>query len=402
MTTTPDTNLSVDAPPRFVRALDGPPTRSTEHGRAASLAQRLWRTSWRPGAIYLASRVVVLVTMLIVAVVQGGSLGGRIGRWDSKWYLRAVEGYPNHLPVLNGHVLANTLAFFPALPLLIRGLSDATGMSPFAAGVVVSSLTGLTATIGVWALVREYAGERAANRVTLIFALFPGSFVFSMIYSEGLVITGAAFGLLALMRRRWVVAGVLGFVATAAAPIALGFVVSCAWASLVAIRRRGEWRSLVAPVLAPLGTIIYLLWTWKRTGVASAFAKTERGGWNSYLSIAYPFRIVGHLIAHPITSFANPRLVFICIIFVVIALVISVRDRQPSVILAYGISVAVLALLTAPVGPRPRIILDAFPLILAVGLRYREGWKYWLLAGASLVCLIGFTAYSIGIWVVFP
>jgi hypothetical protein len=401
MTTTPDANLAVGVSGSLTRDRERPAA-STEQGPLRRRVQRIWQTSWRPGAIYVVSRAVVLFTMAMVAVVQGGSLGGRIGRWDSRWYLRATQGYPHHLTVEHGHVLANTLAFFPALPLLIRGLSDCTGLSPYAAGVAISSLTGLTATVGVWALVREYAGERAANRVTVLFAFFPGSFVFSMIYSEGLVITGAAFGLLALMRRRWVLAGLLGFVASAAAPIALGFVVSCAWASFVAIRRHRDWRSLAAPVLAPLGTIVYLLWTWQHTGIASAFSKTERGGWNSYLSIAYPFRIIAGLIAHPITSFANQRLVFIGIIFVVIALVIALRDRQPSVILAYGVSVAVLAMLTAPVGPRPRIILDAFPLILAVGLRYREGWPYRLLTVASLVCLVGFTAYQIGSWSVFP
>jgi hypothetical protein len=402
MTTTPDTRPADGTTGTVTSDLDRPGPGSSEPGPVRRVAERIWRTSWRPGAIYVASRAVVLLTIGMVAVVKGGSLGDRIDRWDSRWYLRATQGYPHHLTVQNGHVLANTLAFFPALPLAIRGLSGVTGLSSFAAGVVISSLTGLTATIGVWALVREYAGERAANRVTLLFALFPGAFVFSMIYSEGFVITGAAFGLLALMRRRWVVAGVLGFVATAAAPIALGFVVSCAWASFVAIRRHRDWRSLAAPVLAPLGSIVYLLWTWQHTGVASAFSKTERGGWNSYLSLAYPFRIIGGLIAHPITSFANQRLVFVGIVFVVIALVIAVRDRQPSVILAYGISVAVLALLTAPVGPRPRIILDAFPLILAVGLRYREGWKYRLLGVASLACLVVFTAYEVGSWWVFP
>ncbi len=401
MTTTPETNLAPAASGATAVA-ERPEAAPQEIGRARRLAERAWRIGWRPGAIYLGSRAVVLFTMGMVAVFGGGSLGARIDRWDSVWYLRATRGYPNHLTVAHGHVLANTLAFFPALPLLIRGLSAATGMSQFSAGIVVSSVTGLTATIGVWALVREYAGERAANRVTLLFALFPGSFVFSMIYSEGLVITGAAFGLLALMRRRWVLAGVLGFVATAAAPIALAFVVSCAWAALVAIRRNRDWRSLAAPVIAPLGTIVYLLWTWRHIGTLSAFSRTERGGWNSYLSIAYPFRIIGGLIAHPLTSFANQRLVFFCIIVVVIAAVIAVRDRQPAVILAYGLSVGILAILTAPVGPRPRIILDAFPLILAIGLRYREGWKYWLLIGASLVALVAFTAYQVGSWAVFP
>jgi hypothetical protein len=386
-------------------------------GRLSGFGDRMWRSTWRPGAIYLASRAIVVLTMGLVAVFGGGSLGGRIYRWDSIWYLRASgNGYPTHLPmgiltpgqvidwaaIQHGHVLANTIAFFPGLPLLIRGLSGLTGMSQFSAGIAISSITGLTATIGVWALVREYAGDRAANRATILFALFPGSFVFSMIYSEGLVITGAAFGLLALMRRKWILAGLLGLMATAAAPIALAFVLCCAWAAVGAIRRDRDWRSLAAPILAPLGTLVYLVWIWRHTGVASAFSQTERGGWRSFLSIAYPFRIIGGYLTHPLSSYANNTLVFFCIIGVVVAVVIGLRDRQPSLLMLYGATVGALAILTAPVGPRPRIILDAFPLILAVAVRYQDGWKYRLAVGTSAILLVAFTAYQVGSWSVFP
>ena len=382
---------------------DRPSAPVTAPRRLSGVGERLWQSSWRPGAIYLASRALVLLTMGVVAAAGGGSLGGRIYRWDSVWYLRASgNGYPTHLPMGHGHVLANTIAFFPGLPLLIRGLSGLTGMSQFSAGTAISSITGLTATIGVWALVREYAGDKTANKATILFAFFPGSFVFSMVYSEGLVITGAAFGLLALMRRRWIIAGLLGLVATAAAPIALAFVVCCAWAALAAIRRDRDWRALAAPILAPLGTIAYLVWVWRHTGVASAFSQTERGGWHSYLSIAYPFRIIGGFLSHPFTSYANHALVFFCILAVVAAVMIGLRDRQPSLVLLYGATVGALAILTAPVGPRPRIILDAFPLILAVAVRYHEGWKYKLAVATSAVLLVVFTAYEVASFAVFP
>jgi hypothetical protein len=393
--------------------VERPSAPAVASGRLSGL-DRLWRVTWRPGAIYLVSRAIVVLTMGVVAVIGGGSLGGRIYRWDSVWYLRAsgapwslhgramAGGYPSHLPMFDGHVAANAIAFFPGLPLLIRGLSGLTGMSLFSAGVAISSITGLTATIGVWALVREYAGERTANRATILFALFPGSFVFSMIYSEGLVITGAAFGLLALMRRKWILAGLLGLVATAAAPIALAFVICCAWAAVGAIRRDRDWRSLAAPILAPLGTLVYLVWIWQHTGVVSAFSRTERGGWRSFLSIAYPFRIIGRYLRDPVASHANDTLVFFCIIAVVVAVVIGLRDRQPSLLMLYGAAVGALAILTAPVGPRPRIILDAFPLILAVAVRYQAGWKYRLAVGLSGVLLVAFTAYEVGSFAVFP
>jgi hypothetical protein len=380
---------------------DPPSTAANRPGRG--VVDRWWRVLWRPGAIYLASRALVLLTLGIVAAVGGGSLGDRIYRWDSVWYLRVSGlGYPSHLPMTHGHVAGNTLAFFPALPLAISRLAGLTGMSQFSAGVVISSLTGLTATLGVWALVREYAGDKAATRATILFAFFPGSFVFSLIYSEGIVITCTAFGLLALMRRRWVTAGLLGFVATAAAPIALAFALSAAWVAVPAVRRDRDWRALAAPVLAPLGTVAYLAWTWQHTGVASAFSMTERGGWNSYLSGVYPLHILGWFLTHPISSDATITLMFFCMIGVVLAAIIAVRDHQPSPVLVYGITVGALAMLTRPVGPRPRIILDAFPLILAVGVRYQDGWKHRVAIFGSAILLVAFTAYEVVSFSVFP
>ncbi|MGH9043588.1 MAG: glycosyltransferase 87 family protein [Acidimicrobiales bacterium] len=361
------------------------------------------RTVLKPFAIYVASRLLVMVTMLVETAATNRSLGDGISRWDSRWYLLAVtHGYPSHLPMVNGHVTGNTIAFFPGLPLVIRGLSAATGMSFFSAGVILSLAGGLGATLGVWALVRRYAGTGAADGAAAIFAFYPGAFVFNLIYSEGLMITAAAFGLLALMRRRWVTAGLLGAVATATSPVSVVFVLSAAWSAFFAIKERREWKAVAAVVIAPLGAIAYIVWLWAHTGTLGAFPRTERGGWKSYLSIRYPAKLIGSYFAHPFSSNATTTLLFFGAIVVVIAAVIAIRDRQPSVLLIYGIAAGVLALLTVPVGPRPRIILDAFPLVMAVGVHCARGHKFALLMILSIGLLVALTAYEVGSWSVFP
>ncbi|MGH9296701.1 MAG: hypothetical protein ACRDZP_01840, partial [Acidimicrobiales bacterium] len=274
-------------------------------------ASSRWGPILRPAAIYIASRIVTLLAMSVSTVIAHQGLGSEINRWDSQWFLRAASrGWPTRLSMIHGHVAANTIAFFPALPLSIRGVSRLTGLSLFAAGTAISSLTGLTAMIAVWVLVRSYAGGGIADRATFAVALFPGSFVFSLIYAEGFVITFVAFGLFALSRRRWLLAGLLGLLATFTAPIALPFVVSCLWAALVAIRSRRDWRALAAPVLAPLGFVAYISWIWWHTGSVSTWRATERGGWKSYLSIVYPFHIVASFVTHPLTSTATTNLLF--------------------------------------------------------------------------------------------
>ena len=207
--------------------------------------------------IYLASRALAWATLAVTTIFTHVSVAGEIDRWDSRWFIRAAEfGWPSQLPHRNGHVAANTIAFLPAFPLSFRWLSHLTGLSLLAAGVIVTSVSGLTAMIGVWMLIRAYADRDAADRGTLLVAMFPGSFVLSMVYSEGLVITFVAFGILALMRRRWLLAGLLGMLATATTPIALAFEVSCLWCAYREVARNRNWRSLlIAPVLTPLGFI---------------------------------------------------------------------------------------------------------------------------------------------------
>ncbi|MGH9017606.1 MAG: hypothetical protein ACRDY1_07650 [Acidimicrobiales bacterium] len=361
-----------------------------------------WRWILRPVLIYLVSRVVTYAAMGVAALVAHHSLAEEINTWDTKWFIRAAGiGWPSHLPIVHGHVGGTTVAFFPAFPLTFRWLSELTGMSLLMAGAIVSGVTGLTAMIAVWALVREYAGTKAADRSTLLLALFPASIVFSLVYAEGMIITLVAGCLLALMRRRWVVAGLLAALATATAPVALAVVVSCLWSAGRAIVRHRTWAALAAPVLAPLGFVAYQVWLWRHTGDLSAWRQTELGGWHSYLSAAYPVHVLRSFFGHPLGATATINVVFVGLIVTVVCAVVALRDRLPIPLLLYGLTVAVVAILTRPVGLRPRFIMLAFPLLLAVGTRLR-GRSYVTLVSVSAVLLVAFSVYTVISNAVFP
>ena len=156
-----------------------------------------------------------------------------------------------------------------------------SGLSLLTSGIIITTISGAAAMIGVWALVRHYGGTGAADRATLLIALFPGAFVLSLVYSEGLIVAFVAFGLLALLQRKWLLAGVLGLLATATSPIALAFEVSCLWCAYQEIAKGRNWRVLFAPVLAPLGFVAYQAWLWAHTSNLFAWRVTERDGWKT-------------------------------------------------------------------------------------------------------------------------
>jgi len=398
--------VAVAEVPATLRTRQDPTARSGSSPDADSTPDdplRRWpRWVVRPLVIYLASRVVTWTTLVMVSVITHQGLLDEVDRWDGQWFIRAAaDGWPRHLPLNQGHVARSTIAFFPLFPLSIRWLSDLTGLSLLGAGITIATVTGGLAMVAIWALVRHYTDQRAADRATLLVAMFPGSFVLSLVYSEGFAITFLALGLLALMRRRWLLAGLLGLLASATTPVALAFEVSCLWCAYCEVTGGRNWRSLAAPLLAPLGFLSYQGWIWRHTGNLAAWRMTERGGWKSYPSIAYPVHTMAIFLRDPIATNKTDDLLFVGTVLAIVGAVVAIRSRMPMPMLLYGLSAAALGLISAPIGLRPRFVLLAFPLIIAVGTWLR-GRAYATVLALSVGLLIGLTAFEVCSYRVFP
>ena len=205
----------------------------------------------------------------------------------------ADHGYPTHV----SHI-QTTLGFLPMYPLVVWAVSHAFVvplaryeiLSATIAGVIVSGAGGLIATVLVQRLATGWWGEHTGRKAVLIFCLFPGSVVFSMVYGEGLMLPLAAGCILALQKRRWLLAGSLAAFATATEPEALVLVVVCAVSALLELRRRGftspaGLASLLAPALSVLGAASFagFLWLWTGSPFASLIA--QRDGWSERTDI---------------------------------------------------------------------------------------------------------------------
>jgi hypothetical protein len=334
-------------------------------------------TSWpAPGFVavtYLLSRLCVLAGFAVASAFQSGMSFSRIPvLWDGRWYLRlASEGYPGVVPETAGKATESTLAFFPLFPLLIRILSAVPGVSDATAGLVLSSATGGLAAWLVYRLAARLAGPGVARRATVLFCFFPGTIVFSLVYSEGLMIALAAGCLLALHSRRWVLAGGLAGLATACRPNAVVLVVVCAWAAAEAVRRRRDIRSLAAPALAISGMAAFLGSLWLQLGEPGAWWRVQHEGWNQQVdfgrtllaqvawAVKAPFGNVERVIVVAGLMFAATGFV---------ALIRLVRRRGwPVPLLVYTAGILGMASAYRVDVFRPRAVLAAFPLFLALG-----------------------------------
>ena len=230
----------------------------------------------RPACYYLASRLVILaVTAVAALVVPGLHVVHTLGTiFDGRWYvLIARHGYPHHL-YQEGY--GSRWAFFPAFPLVIRGVAEVTRLPLAAAGVVAAFVLGLSAALAVWLAVREILGPRLADRTVLLLVCFPTAYVFSLAYTEGLFLTAAALCLLALTRRAWIWAGAWACLAGSTRNAGVVVVLAVVVTALPAAWRRRSLRPLVGAGLAPLGLIAFLAYAWAMVGTPTAFLAAER------------------------------------------------------------------------------------------------------------------------------
>ena len=140
---------------------------------------------------------------------------------------------------------------------------------------------------------------------------------------------------------------------------------------------------------------------WIHTGNLMAWRLTERGGWNGYPSLAYPVHIITEFAFHPLAPTLTGQILFFGTVAAVVGIVIAWREHQPPPVFLYGVAAVVLAAISAPVGLRPRFLLLAFPLIMAVGTRY-SGWRYRSILGVEIMLLTLMTLLTLDSFGVFP
>ncbi len=230
----------------------------------------------RPAAYYLASRALVLAVLLAAALVVPGlhpmaTLGSL---FDGRWYAMIAEhGYPHRL-FQEG--TGSRWAFFPALPLVLRATATLTGLPIADAAVADAFVFGLASALAIWLAVRELLGPLLADRAVLLYVFFPTAYVLSMAYTEGLFIAAAAFCLLALARRAWLLAGLCacaaGFTRSAGVVVVLAVLVT---ALPVAWRDRSA-RAALGAAVAPLGLLAFMAYGWAIVGTPVAFLSAER------------------------------------------------------------------------------------------------------------------------------
>ncbi|MHB1923123.1 MAG: mannosyltransferase family protein [Acidimicrobiales bacterium] len=338
---------------------------------------------------YSGAQLLVLTLAGIEASLTHASLAGELTRWDGQWYLNlARHGYPSSIPNA-----ASTLGFMPGYPIVIRAIQALFSLPALPAALLLARAGGLVSTLLVQQLTSSWWGDQAGRRAAVLYALFPGAVVFSMAYSDGLFLALVLACMLALERRRWLAAGVLGAGAGATGADGTVLVLAVTVAALVHLVRsrawdnRSELRCLAAPLFCPLGLAGVGAYMWARVGSPWAVMETQCRFWGNRVS---PLATLHHYELYLQFGGRNLNLLIglLGVPFVIGTryLILRADTRPPAWALMWGFGVTLACLGSSGLTPNPRMLLLAFPsgVVLA---RFLRGRAFLAVVAASTLGL---------------
>ncbi|MFC4854512.1 mannosyltransferase family protein [Actinophytocola glycyrrhizae] len=364
-----------------------------------------------PALIFLGIRELGLLVLTWMASRNDHSVSGALRSWDGQWFLAIADGgysgVPDGLVDAYGQRSAETpLAFFPGYPLVVRWFAAIDG--PEGIGLVTSALT-VTIVAGVvcsYALARLGQHVRGGSRRTglilvALFAASPMSVVLAMAYSEALFCAFAAWALVGVLEKRWLLAGVCcalaGLVRSTGAALVLAVGLA---ALLVVIRNPRSWRAWLGGAIAPLGLLGYLAWVGTRTGEWNGWFALQQRGWGTGFdggAATLRFSLDALADARSVLEVTTVGLIVVALVLLVIMIVRKVEWP----LVTY--SAAVLAMdLTSNglMNSKARLLVPAFTLLIpvALALAKRRVSTFVVTLCALAVVTSWFGAYALTSW----
>ena len=285
---------------------------------------------------------------------------------DANWYIDiAVNGYERR-PYASDTL--HNWAFFPAYPLTVAVVSQLTG-APYLTGAVLSTLFFFIALLLVYRTTLAFGFEEAdANRTVFYLAIFPLSYFYSVPITESLFLMLTAGSIYAARRERWLVAGLLGAVASATrltGVLLLPTLVLLYWETYRTFRPRLNFLPLL---LIPTGLAAFMYFLYVITGNPLAFKDIIVEAWHRKPQF-FLVTLAGYL-ADPLLIVEpwNFRLLnFLVPTLALVAGVVLLKWRRWS-LAAYTLATLIIALSNQLLVSQARYAMVLFPafIVLAV------------------------------------
>jgi hypothetical protein len=315
-------------------------------------------------------------------------------RYDAGLYAgNAVYGY---VPWLLYHT-----AFFPLQSVAMALVRPLVFGSVALAGLVVSNVSFLFALFGVAALVRRDVDADTARRAMVYLTVFPSALFLFAGYAEALFLALAIWCMVALRRRAWLTAAVLGLLASLTRQSGLLLVIPFAWEYAASIG--WQWRrvrfDLLAGLLIPGGLLIFMAWLWHAVGDPLAMFHAQASWGRSFTPpwVSLGHAVQGLLQQRDLLSLsrwgADLAVDLLCLGLIVLGF-----GRIPTSEVLFAAAVWLLAVSYPPTYGWPllsnaRFMLEAFPCLFVLARLTTRRWAYAAVALVFTVGLLILTQY---------
>lgn len=308
-------------------------------------------------------------------------------KWDAVAFVRiALHGYTSTLTE------PHPTAFFPLLPLLLRGLM-AIHLSGAGAGLLVAAISSLVAFTYLYRLAETELGSGGGRLAVWYLALFPASVFLVAGYTEPLFLAGATASFFYARQGSWRKVALPAALATASRFAGI-FVLAALGVEMLlqhkASARRKTGEAVVALAVGALPTAAYGFFLWKARSDPLFYFTDERLGWHRRL-------------VSPVSSFLNTfqhpgAPIEIAAALVALGFVVwALRRKEWSYAVYMGLLLTSLVTSTYYLSiPRLLLSMVPIPLFLAAATRDRPDMSRLLLAASGAVALVGVVAFTYG------
>ena len=351
--------------------------------------------------------------------------------WDGVWFIRiAADSYRAH---------AESQAFFPLYPLLVRGAAVATGHDYVVAGLVVSLACYAGAMVVLFKLAQALLGPRVALWSVVFISVFPTALFFQAVYSESLFLLLALLSFWWARRSRWALAGLAGLLAalTRSSGVLLLLPLAVIWweqwrgsavklpggpaagpaVGPAATGRRPPAASFAWLLLVPAGLALYMAYLWWAFGDPLLFGSVQAywgreltlptsAIWRGAVAAVSGVRWLADHGVGPILGLRLPsggedsnliaNLLEFCSFAAALATLVACWRKLPAAYTLYALAALLFPLLYSttarPLYTLPRFIVVVFPLFIgaaAVLAPYRV-WR-WVAVGVLGLLLVAST-----------
>lgn len=325
--------------------------------------------------------------------------------WDGFWYRQIAEvGYPATLPVdaVTGAVHENAWAFYPAFPMMARGLMTVTGLGFPVVASTLALVLGFGAAAVMGLLLRDRVGPKVALAAVAVFAALPVSPSLQVAYTESLAILLLCGFLWTISKERWILTAWLALLIGLTRAMALPLAVVALVAVFMRWRRRNEdpitaregWSALAALGSCGAAGLIWPIFV--GLSVRSPMAYTDTmGAWSVGGSVQL-FRPWMVYVDQP----SNAVKVALALLLIIAMTLGPWAARLGAELRTWTLAyTAYLIVVDAPSSSLFRHLLPMFPLlVVAIGGGWRDRPARWLGWRTGFLILAGLAGQVWWVW----